>query len=137
MSGEQLSFFSFEVEQRVIGSIMSKDQRTIIQELEMMAVLGALKVLQDELSQHRVALFTDSEAVRGSFLKSWSANEDSDRLINAVFDIEAGFDFSVWIERVPSQSNPADGLSREIVTGFGSTKQVEVDSGEMWSLVAK
>ena len=75
--------------------------------------------------------------VRGSFLKCWSANEGSDRLIDAVFDIEAGFDLPVWIERVPSQSNPADVLSREVVTAFGSAEKVEVDPCKMWRLVAK
>ena len=80
-------------------------------------------------------LFTDSEAVRGSILKSWSANEDSDRLMEVIFDIEARFEVSVWIERVPSQSNPADVVSRETVTTLGDAKRVKVDPSEMWSLV--
>ena len=126
MSGEQLSFFSTEVDKRVIDAMMSKGQRTIIQELEMMAVLGALKSWQDEAGRYRVVVFKDSEAVRGSFLKSWSGNEDSDRLMDGIFDIEARFDLRVWIERVPSQSNPA-----------GSAKRVEVDPWEMWCLVAE
>ena len=42
----------------------------------MMAVLGALKSWQDEVGRHRVVLFTDSEAVWGSFLKSWSARSE-------------------------------------------------------------
>ena len=130
MSGEQLSFFSTEVEKKVIDATMSKGQRTIIQELEMMAVLGAFRCWQKTISQHRVVLFTDSEAVRGTFLKSWSANEDSDRLTDVIFDIEAGFDLPVWIERVPSQSSPADVLSREVVTAVGSVKRVEVDPAE-------
>ena len=127
MSGEQLSFFSTEVKKKVSDAIMSKGQRTIIQELEMMAALGALRCWQKTISQHHVVLFIDSEAVRGSFLKSWSANEDSDRLMEVIFDIEAGFDLPVWIEWVPSQSNAADVLSREVVTALGRAKRVEVD----------
>ena len=42
MSGEQLSFFSTEVGKRVLDAMMSKGHCTILQELEMMAVLGAL-----------------------------------------------------------------------------------------------
>ena len=34
-----------------------------------------------------MVLFTDSKAVRGSFLKSWSANEDSDRLMDVIVDM--------------------------------------------------
>ena len=82
-------------------------------------------------------LFTDSEAVRGSFLKSWSANEDSDRLIDVIFDIEAGFDLPIWIERVHNRSNPADVSSREVVTALGSAKGMEVDPWELWCLVAE
>ena len=85
-----------------------------------MAVLGALKSWEVDLSRHRVVLFTDSEAVRGSFLGSWSANKDSDRLMDVIFDIESRFEVPVWIERVPSQSNPADILS----------KRAEVDPGK-------
>ena len=76
----------------------------------MMAGLGAFTSWQDKISQHRVVLFTDSEAVGGSFLKSWSANEDSDRLMGMIFDIEG----------VPSQTNPADVLPTKVVTAQDS-----------------
>ena len=135
MLGEQLSFFSTKVEEMVIEAMTSKGQHTIIQELEMMAVLGALS-WEDDLSRHRVVLFTDSEAVRGSFLRSWSANEDSDCLMEVIFDVEARFEIPVWIKRVPGQSNPCDILSRVVVTVLRDAKRVEVDPWEMWSLVA-
>ncbi len=61
----------------------------------------------------------------------------SDRLMDVIFDIEAGFDLQIWIARVPSQSNPADVLSREVVTALGSAKGVEVDPWEMLCLVAE
>ena len=93
MSGKQLSFFSTEVEKRVVNAMTSKGQRTISQELGMMAVLGAFKSWQDELGRHRLVLFTDSEAVRGSFLKSWSANEDSDRLMDVFLTMKQGLTF--------------------------------------------
>ena len=64
MSGEQLSFFRAEVARRAIDSMTSKGQRTIVQELEMVAVFGAFKSWQDEVSRRRVVVFTDSEAVR-------------------------------------------------------------------------
>ena len=75
--------------------------------------------------------------MRGTFLKSWSANKDSDKMINITFQVEEEFDLPVWSERVPSQSNPADVLSREIVTKFGEAEKVEVDPWEMWCLLAE
>ena len=38
---------------------------------------------------------------------------------------------------MPSQSNPADILSRETVVEFEGAEKAEVDAGEMWSLLTK
>ena len=66
----------------------------------------------------RLVVFTDSDAARGAFLKSWSQNQQCDRIISAFLEAEESQYFHVWVERVPSQSNPADGLSRELVKDF-------------------
>ena len=132
MSKEILSFFSTEVAKRTLDDVMAKGQRTVIQELEMMAVLAAVKVWRKLVRSPRVVLFTDSEAVTGAFLKSWSANKDSDKVINIIFQVEEEFDLPVWIE-----SNPSDILSREIVTKFGEAEKVKVDPWEMWSLLTE
>ena len=137
MLGAHLSFFSAKVEKEMISSIVTRGQRTIIQELEMLAVLCAFKCWQKESAIHRVVLFTDSESVRGAFLKNWSANHDSDKLLESIFQIESTFNLPVWIERVPSQSNPADSLSREVITEFGDAAKIEVDPWEMWNETAK
>ena len=137
MHGDRLAFFSARVEKEMVDAIVSKGQRTIIQELEMLAVLCAFKCWQETATIHRTVLFTDSESVRGAFLKSWSANTDSDRLLNSIFEIESLFSLPVWIERVPSQSNPAGILSREVVTIFGNATKVEVDPWEMWNMSAE
>ena len=118
MSEKVISFFSVEVDTGTLNEIMAKGQKTVVQELEMMAVLAAIKVWKELIKACRVVLFTDSEAVRGTFLKSWSANDDSDRMISVIFQVESDFDAPVWIERVPSQSNPSDirNLKKEIET---------------------
>ena len=90
----------------------------------MVAVLGAFRSWQDETSQQCVVLFTDSEAVRGSswiFLKKLV---DSDRLMDVIFDIEAGFDLPIWIERAPSQSNPADVFAKASCHCFRTRQEV-------------
>ena len=87
MSKKTLFFFS----EAVLDEIMSKGQKTVIQELEMMAVLAAVKSWRGFLKSRRVVLFTDSESVRGSFLKTWSANDDSDDMISVIFEVEEEF----------------------------------------------
>ena len=68
MHGDRLAFFSAKVKE-MVDAIVSKGQRTIIQELEMLAVLCAFKCWQEKATVHRIVLFTDSESVRGAFLK--------------------------------------------------------------------
>ena len=137
MSKKILSFFSTEVDKRTLDDIMGKGQKTVIQELEMMAVLAAVRVWRKLIKACRVVLFIDSEAVRGAFLKSWSANEDSDRMIKIIVQVEEEFDIPVWIERVPSQSNSSDILSRETVMKLEGAEKVKVDLWEMWSLLTE
>ena len=137
MSKKILSFFSTEVDKRPLDEVMAKGQKTVIQELAMMAVLTAMEVWQKLIKACRVVLFTDSEAVRGALLKSWSANDDSDKMINIMFQVEGDFDIPVRIERVPSQSNPFDILSRETVAEFEGADKAEVDPWEMWSLLTE
>ena len=74
--------------------------------------------------------------MRGAFLKNWSANKDSDLILDVLFLIEDRFAVPVWIERVGSQSNPADVLSREVVTTRGTARHDSVDVRELWCLVA-
>ena len=137
MSKKVVSFFSVKVDTGTLDEIMAKGQKTVVQELEMMAVLAAMKVWKELIKTCRVVVFTDSDAVRGAFLKSWSANDDSDKMINVIFQVESDFDVPVWIERVPSQSNPSDILSRETAAEFGGAEKAEVDPSEMWSLLTE
>ena len=137
MSTKTLFFFSEAVNDDTLDEIMSKGQRTVVQELEMMGVLAAVKSWHSFLKSRRVVLFTDSESVRGSFLKTWSANNDSDDMINVIFKVEEDFDIPLWIERVPSQSNPSDVLSREVVTVFAGAERVRVNPREIWKSLDK
>ena len=132
MSGKTLFFFSEAVDSDTLDVyIMSKGQKTVIQALEMMAVLAAVKSWRSFLKSRRVVLFTDSESLRGSFLKTWSANQDSDDMISVIFRVEEEFDIPLWIERVPSHSNPSDVLSREVVSNFEGVERVRARNLEV------
>ena len=56
-------------------------------------------------------------------------------MINIIFQVEGDFDIPVWIQRVPSQSNPSHILSRETVVEFEGAEKADVDPWEMWSLL--
>ena len=59
----------------VILATTEKDQQTMIQELEMLALLVAVSAWCPGRAGRRIVAFTDSESVRGSFLKTWSSND--------------------------------------------------------------
>ena len=130
------SFFSEKADTKLLDDIMSNGQKTIIQELEMMAVLAALRAWKERVSACRVVFLLTVRQCE-AFLKSWSANEDSIKLINLIFQTEKKFDLPVWIERVPSQSNPSDILSWEEVTKFEEAQKVELDLRKLWKLTTK
>ena len=54
MSGRVISFFSVRVDAGTLDEIMAKGQKTVIQELEMMAALAAMKVWKELIKACRV-----------------------------------------------------------------------------------
>ena len=111
---------------------MSADQHTMIQELEMLALLIAVSVWCPGHIGKRIVAFTDSESVRGSFLKTWSGNDPSSKLLRQIFLLEETHSCHVWLERVPSQSNPSDVLSRSQVAHWFGHERIRVDTTKLW-----
>lgn len=133
MSGTPVAFFSEEILPDLIEEVKAVNQVSIIQELEMFAFLAALCHM---IENRRVVVFTDSESVRGSFLKTWSQNAQCSFLLRQIFQLEAECLCQVWLERVPSQSNPADVMSREVVTAWMSADRFRLDCKSLWREVA-
>ena len=118
-SGECLGFFSEVVKADALNLIMVK--------LETSGLLTGFKVFEKQLEGRKAVVFTDSEAVRGAFLKSWSRNQQCDRVILALLEAEEKLQLQVWLERVPSQSNPTAVFSREIVESFSGMTRTTCD----------
>ena len=91
-SGRALAFCSEELDKEFLDLVKEKDQSNVIQEMEMLRVWHG----------HRVVAFTDSEAVRCSFLKTWSHNNPCSKLLAWLFFVEENNLCPVWLERVPS-----------------------------------
>ena len=129
MYGTMLNFFSVRIQPETL-SLLQGSRKTIIQELEMLAVVIAVTLWLETTKESKVVVFTDSESVRGSVLKSWSANVSSDKLLSRLFLLEQAMSYPLWFERVPSQNNVADSFSREEVQSAGQLRadKVEVES---------
>lgn len=70
-----MSFFSEEISSGLLAGVKGDGQVSVIQELEMFALPTSLVLWSGHVTQRRVVVFTDSESVRGSFLKTWSNND--------------------------------------------------------------
>ena len=135
-SGTAMSFFSEEIADELVTEVKRDGQVSVIQELEMIALLTALVLWNPVIINKRVVVFTDSESVRGSFLKTWSNNDQCSDLLLKISQVEESCLCQVWLERVPSQSYPADVLSREVVTTWMNAERRRSDCRSLWREVA-
>lgn len=132
-TGECLGFLSEKVDDGLLSGILAEDhQKTVIQELEALALLIDVVTLKEWLSERRAVAFTDSESAKGAFLKSWSQNQNCSKILLAVFELEEDLQAQLWVERVPCQRNPADYLSREEVQEFAQIGQMRCDTHKVW-----
>ena len=59
-------------------------------------------------------------------------NESMDLIIRKICSFEESLGIISWIERVPSQSNPSDGLSREVTKTYKGKVCTPIDLSEVW-----
>ena len=131
-SGHLINFFSEPLEVTFLEKVKRSNQKNVIQEMEMLALFIGLSLWCPVWNGFRVVAFTDSEAVRHSFLKTWSKNDPCSKVLECIFDLEENNLCPVWLERVPSQSNPVDFLSRGQVTKWKGVEVTRVDVHEVW-----
>ena len=76
----------------------------------------------NQLRSKHVLLLIDSEAVEGALIKGYSGTEDVCELVGLFWDLAAKLRCLIYIDRVPTDANPADYPSRnkmEIGQGLG------------------
>ena len=83
-----------------------------IAQVELVSVWLALKTWASALSSCDLLIFTDNVSVKEGLVKGTSTNLVSRILLFKIAALEVALGLRVWISRVPSKSNPADGPSR-------------------------
>ena len=105
--------FSMSVPQRVIDTWIPR--KTQISMIEMFAPVCVLENFKELLKGKRAILFVDSEAVEGALIKGYSARWDLCELTGAFWHTALEMDSIIYIDRVPTDANPSDGLSRGLL----------------------
>ena len=84
----------------------------IISQVELFALLATRFSYRGLLLNRRCICWIDNEAARFAAVKSSSSSLTMRSMARCLCELEIGFPSFIWIERVPSCSNPTDMPSR-------------------------
>ena len=93
-------------------------RKTQICMIELLAAVVAVQTFREEIRGKLVLLFIDSEPVEAALIKSYSAKEDVCELVGLFWELVLELRCSVYIDRVPTDSNPADNPSKILAQVF-------------------
>ena len=105
-----ISYTSWIVPSAVIASFLPK--KTYMGQLEILACPIALNTWPDILQNRQVLLFIDNDAAAACLVRGYSPRQDSCALVGDFWLAASSSKLSVYIDRVESKSNLADGPSR-------------------------
>ena len=105
------SCFEVEVPQELLSLWLETADQAICQ-IELWAFVAVRWSLRDDLLNRRVIAWIDNESARISLIKAASHSATMAAMCQVCCDIEITHPTMLWVERVPSFSNPADLPSR-------------------------
>ena len=102
---------SLEIKQEIMDFwIKRKNQIAMV---ELFAPVLTLFMMGEVLKGMKILLFVDSEPVEGALVKGYSSRSDMCLLTGLFWRLAHKWDIKIYIDRVPTDCNPSDGLSRK------------------------
>ena len=111
-----------KVGQDLLDLLMKANQKTAIFELEGLAIAVVIDLFEGLIKGRRFVVFTDNQSAQSSVIRCKSKSDSMDLIIRKICSTEERLGIIAWIERVPSQSNPSDELSREVHESYEGVK---------------
>ena len=108
--GRQPVYFSEWVQEGEMSTWFAR--ATQIVPVEMLAAVRAVQAMADLISNKRVILLIDSEAVEGALVKGYSGRSDICELTGVFWALVRAVGADIYIDRVPTDANLADTPSR-------------------------
>ena len=105
-----IQYFSTSVPQSIVDSWYPR--ATYMGQLEALAAPVSLSTWRHQLKNRQIIHFIDNDAVASSLVKGYSPKADSTWIINEYWSLAAAIGADIYIDRVESKSNLADGPSR-------------------------
>ena len=102
--------FTSDVPESVIEKWIPRKTQIVM--VELVAAVLVLTNFANQLRCKHVLLLIDSEAVEGALIKGYSGTEDVCELVGLFWDLAAKLRCLIYIDRVPTDANPADYPSR-------------------------
>ena len=112
--GERPKGFSMELGREFVSALFPR--KTQIFAAEAVAVLTALVLAPESLSNRELVWFIDNEAALSSLIRGTSRAEDVGHIAACTQVAMLEHSCTAWYEWIDSDSNPADGLSRDGVS---------------------
>ena len=102
----------------VIKAIMERwtPRKTQIAQVELLAVVTAIKTWGPELEGKRTIVLVDSESALGAAIKGYSAKSDISELVSELWKTISMYGMIVYFDRISTDANISDGPSRNQLT---------------------
>ncbi|CAE7811218.1 unnamed protein product [Symbiodinium sp. CCMP2592] len=134
---QPLSWFGCEVPDSVTACWLANDSEHPIIQAELLAVAASVLCWSLELRDSNTCAWVDNEVVRFGVINGFVRPDSAMCILERMLRSEASLGIQLWVCRVPSHSNPADGPSRGLCPAFLSkAKEVKVDVGALVSLAS-
>ena len=102
------------------------DKGTLMVEAELLAVVVSIVLWKKTLSNHPLVAYIDNNSARNVCISEKARNNVGSSPDYLVLSVEDASGISPWFVKVPSPSNPADILSRELVETTASGRSTLV-----------
>ena len=111
-SGKVTHFFSTSLRDNLVDEINKTQRKTVIFELELFAILCAVVVWKQFITNCAVVVYTGNDAARDCLIACNTSSCNARPILDLYLKVEFQSSFNAWVSRVPTDSNIADAPSR-------------------------
>ncbi len=132
--GQCVRFYSELVSVGLLEQMNVSHKKTIVFELEFLAIWCAFCVWAHQIESSPVVVFTDNDAVRDSLIGCRTSSDNASIILEACLRREFSLALNLWVARVPTDSNIADEPSRNSCDGLLRLGAIHdsLDLNEIW-----